>query len=92
MTNDELEVARTVGKIKDPIAEAKRRWPDFRHEVKVQGSTTFLFAYWTRAGKRRGFKDPVPSSPSPQDITTALEHVATAALISAEHDRLAGAR
>lgn len=90
-TPAQAEAARIVNRIHDHPAEAKRRWPDFHFEVKQEGRTAFLYAYWTRDGKKRGFKDPLPPRHRPDDVRNSLERAAAAAIFKAEHDRLTGA-
>lgn len=91
-TKEEAEAARIVGRIPDAPAEAKRRWPDFHFEVKKEGGRSLVVALWTRNGKKRGFKDPLPARYTVEDVRHALENCATAALLKAEYDRLTGTR
>ena len=88
-TKREIEIHRRVNLIKDPLAEAKRRWPDFKWTTKPATApngkpVVEVEARWTRAGTARGFRTQIRPRANAQEIMDAVVDIARGALVAAE--------
>ena len=89
---DECRVFSQVTGIADPVAECRKRWPDLAFREEIQRTPTYsgraLVASWTRDGVPRGLTSPLSLNPTPEERREAERHIAVAAILRAEHDKL----
>ncbi len=90
-TKRDKEIYRRVDLIKNPIAECKKRWPDFAFEVRVTATAEGklvkeVTARWTRDGIARGFKEQIRHDAGSEDVAWSKENIARGALMKAEYD------
>jgi hypothetical protein len=100
ITKTQREVFLRVSAVRDPVAECRRRWPDFRFEIrdahwplpagatKPKRKATFVAAFWSApTGVPRGLQHDAGKNPSPAEVETAKQLLARQALINDEYRR-----